>query len=230
MQNTQEQTVPIPEPAAPKAKKKRGRKPGWSQPLTDAEKQRRMRAKRIADGYKPLRVYLREEDIDRAILKFGGTQKAAIEAAALAGLEDYTDTDGQLTLLTAERDNAIKAAKERSNEIAKLRTELKAVHSAEADAAIEMARLSHEMPGILQSIPETGRFGDRCFIRAVYDALPPRWMYLEYTDFQARLLEANRYGLLRLSRADLTPAMDAALVEASETRGFGEAVFHFVEL
>jgi hypothetical protein len=47
--------------------------------------------------------------------------------------------------------------------------------------------------------------------------------------FKDRLIEANRQGLIRLSRADLVEAMDPADVRASETTWLN-AVFHFVEI
>lgn len=46
-------------------------------------------------------------------------------------------------------------------------------------------------------------------------------------EFKARLVEANRDGLLTLSRADLVEVMDPARVTESETH-YLNATFHFV--
>ncbi len=48
-------------------------------------------------------------------------------------------------------------------------------------------------------------------------------------EFKAKLVEAHRSGLLRLSRADLTPAMAPEVVADSEVP-YLNAVFHFVDL
>ena len=50
---------------------------------------------------------------------------------------------------------------------------------------------------------------------------------LDLPAFKQRLVEANREGLLRLSRADLVSAMDPADVRESETR-YLNAEFHFI--
>lgn len=52
---------------------------------------------------------------------------------------------------------------------------------------------------------------------------------LSETEFKAKLVDAHRAGLLRLSRADLTPAMAPEIVAASEVP-YLNAVFHFVDL
>lgn len=52
---------------------------------------------------------------------------------------------------------------------------------------------------------------------------------LSETEFKAKLVDAHRAGLLRLSRADLTPAMTPEIVAASEVP-YLNAVFHFVDL
>jgi hypothetical protein len=51
---------------------------------------------------------------------------------------------------------------------------------------------------------------------------------LDLDSFKAHLLEANRRGLLRLSRADLVSAMPPEDVRESEIPSFGD-VFHFVQ-
>jgi hypothetical protein len=76
-----------------------------------------------------------------------------------------------------------------------------------------------------------GRYGDeRVFIASVWREALDKSIALHETleAFKARLVEANRAGLLRLHRADLVGAMDAALVDESETRHLN-ATFHFIE-
>lgn len=81
---------------------------------------------------------------------------------------------------------------------------------------------------------QTGWFGDpaianKVFISHVYKAYAQR--HPENADgldrFKERLVEANRAGLLRLSRADLVEAMNPDDVRASETLHMN-ASFHFV--
>lgn len=61
------------------------------------------------------------------------------------------------------------------------------------------------------------RFGRKVFISALEPSKTTKQL----------LVEAHREGLLELSRADLTPAFDRGLVEASET-AYLNATFHFV--
>jgi hypothetical protein len=78
----------------------------------------------------------------------------------------------------------------------------------------------------------TGRFGpNKVFINHVWRHLgqEPSVPRLDLDAFKARLVEANRAGLLHLSRADLVEVMDPADVQESETP-YLNAVFHFVLL
>lgn len=81
------------------------------------------------------------------------------------------------------------------------------------------------------SAERQARFGDRkVFISALWRSLRahPAVAPMSEDDFKARLVEANRAGLLTLHRADLVGAMDPREVAASETR-YLNATFHFVE-
>lgn len=73
------------------------------------------------------------------------------------------------------------------------------------------------------------RFGEsKVFISAVFRRFSALTS-MDELEFKRRLVEANRLGQLRLSRADLVDAMDPSLVAASETR-HDNATFHFVRL
>ncbi len=83
----------------------------------------------------------------------------------------------------------------------------------------------------LADAASTGRYGDeRVFIATVWHAAQagPAALHGPLSAFKARLVEANRAGLLRLHRADLVGAMDPKLVRESETQHLN-ATFHFVE-
>lgn len=83
----------------------------------------------------------------------------------------------------------------------------------------------------LADAASSGRYGDeRVFIATVWHAAQagPAALHGPLSAFKARLVEANRAGLLRLHRADLVGAMDPTLVRESETQHLN-ATFHFVE-
>jgi hypothetical protein len=94
--------------------------------------------------------------------------------------------------------------------------------SAFAAAALRAARQA----------PPAGWFGDnKVFIARAWRQLHSQpgapGASLDLPAFKQRLVEANREGLLRLSRADLVSAMDPADVRESETR-YLNAEFHFI--
>lgn len=75
-----------------------------------------------------------------------------------------------------------------------------------------------------------GRFGDhKVFIAHVWEGFrqQPEAAALTRAEFDAHLVEANRQGLLRLSRADLVSGMDPDDVQRSEIR-LPYSSFHFV--
>jgi hypothetical protein len=75
-----------------------------------------------------------------------------------------------------------------------------------------------------------GRFGRfKVFIAPVWDRARAELAPMKEDEFKAKLVEAHRAGLLHLTRADLTPAMPAEVVAASEVP-YLNAVFHFVDL
>jgi hypothetical protein len=77
----------------------------------------------------------------------------------------------------------------------------------------------------------TGHFGpSKIFISHVWQTLQVRGTFPGMTEaeFKSRLVEANREGLLALSRADLVEAMSPDDVRESETH-YLNATFHFLE-
>lgn len=76
------------------------------------------------------------------------------------------------------------------------------------------------------------RFGrSKVFIAPIWERARAQASFesLSEHDFKSKLIDAHRAGLLRLSRADLTPAMSREMVAASEVP-YLNAVFHFVDL
>ena len=79
--------------------------------------------------------------------------------------------------------------------------------------------------------PPDGRFGEnKVFISHIWRQMNhPAGEPLDLSRFKQRLLEANRDGLLQLSRADLVEAMDPVDVRESSTV-YDNATFHFVRI
>ncbi|MEQ8762913.1 MAG: hypothetical protein RL885_03230 [Planctomycetota bacterium] len=76
----------------------------------------------------------------------------------------------------------------------------------------------------------SGRFGhDKVFISHVWKRLQPELGDSSVDEFKRRLAEANRLGLVSLSRADLVQAMNPDDVRESETE-YLNARFHFVRV
>lgn len=91
-----------------------------------------------------------------------------------------------------------------------------------ANTVLKLARIS----------PPADRFHDnKVFIAPLWRASQrePNFPRLSLAEFKGRLIQANREGLLHLSRADLVQAMDPRLVAESETSHL-TATFHFVRL
>ncbi len=92
-------------------------------------------------------------------------------------------------------------------------------------------RLAWHIVDVCKKIGPTGQFGGKYFISYVHESLAvlPEYKGMTLPELSEILIQANRAGLLRLSRADMVDAMDPALVAASEIRD-GLATFHFVEI
>jgi hypothetical protein len=100
---------------------------------------------------------------------------------------------------------------------------------AEAEEPFDLETFAHTVMAAARTCP-TGWFGgNKVFISHVWGQLrdEPRFAPLGLAGFKEKLVEANRAGLLTLSRADLVQLMDPADVAASETT-YLTATFHFV--
>ena len=97
--------------------------------------------------------------------------------------------------------------------------------------ALPLKRWAELVQGLAQRTTN-GRYGEeRVFVAAVWRAAQrgPNELRGSLPDFKARLIAANREGLLRLHRADLVGAMDERMVRESEIEHLN-ASFHFIEI
>jgi hypothetical protein len=102
----------------------------------------------------------------------------------------------------------------------------------ESPAEFDLLAFAETVKALARTSPPGDRFGgNKVFVAAVWRASQrePGFPRLALPEFKARLVEANRDGLLSLSRADLVQAMDPARVAESETH-YLNAVFHFVRI
>ncbi len=100
---------------------------------------------------------------------------------------------------------------------------------AEAPAEFDLTAFANTVQAAARDCP-TGWFGNnKVFISHLWRHLhgEPAFAKLDLPAFKQRLVEANREGLLTLSRADLVQLMDLTDVAESETT-YENAVFHFV--
>ncbi|HUY89507.1 MAG TPA: hypothetical protein VMV10_12300 [Pirellulales bacterium] len=101
-----------------------------------------------------------------------------------------------------------------------------------APAEPNLATFAEQTLNAARRISADRRFGDnKAFISHVWRQLRGEAAFdgLALEAFKQRLVEANREGLVRLSRADLVEAMDPADVEESAT-AYENATFHFIRL
>jgi hypothetical protein len=100
----------------------------------------------------------------------------------------------------------------------------------EPPAEFDLTAFARTVRALARTSPPDDRFHDnKVFIAAIWRASQrePGFPRLSLDQFKTRLIEANRDGLLRLSRADLVQAMEPVRVAESETR-YLNATFHFV--
>ena len=92
----------------------------------------------------------------------------------------------------------------------------------------EFAEVVLKAARVTQSQGGEGCFGrSKVFISAIWNT-GIGWDMTE-SEFKANLVESHRYGFLRLSRADLTPAMDPELVRRSECK-YMSAEWHLMSV
>jgi len=98
-----------------------------------------------------------------------------------------------------------------------------------ADVALPAFATAVRAAAVTAARADSGRLGHKVFISAVWRHLhgDPRFAAMPIDRFKQLLVDANREGLLTLTRADLVTAMDPGEVAASEIRHLG-ATFHFV--
>jgi hypothetical protein len=104
-----------------------------------------------------------------------------------------------------------------------------APESLERDAPLPLDRFAAIVRGLARD-ERSARFGrDKVFISSLWERAREvaELQTLDEASFKARLIDAHRDGLLRLSRADLTSAMSPSMVRDSEVP-YLNAVFHFV--
>lgn len=100
----------------------------------------------------------------------------------------------------------------------------------EPAAEFDLAAFAGTVLALARVRPPADRFHDnKVFIDAVWRASQrePGFPRMGLPEFKARLVDANRAGLLALSRADEVQSMPGELVSASETP-YLNATFHFV--
>jgi hypothetical protein len=79
-----------------------------------------------------------------------------------------------------------------------------------------------------ERIPPEGRYGEKVYVSALYDAVRAIGEDISLPEFKTQLLNAMKRGEIRLTRADLVEAMDKDMLAASEIQD-GPARFNFVE-
>lgn len=141
----------------------------------------------------------------------------------------------------ASRQGALEAKRPRAGTIAAANTAAPARvarvpdRPSSAAAQVDPDRWLHEFAEAVQRgarAPGVARFhDDRAFIGSLWQHLQgkPPIGTITLAEFKARLLLGHRNGQLRLTRADLTSALDPQELQRSEVRHLGMS-FHFVAL
>jgi hypothetical protein len=103
--------------------------------------------------------------------------------------------------------------------------------AAKSEGPLTLERFAREVKAIGREIHGPGRFGrSHVFISSLWDKAQrdPRLARFGEYGFKQELVSAHRAGLLSLSRADLTSAMNPDKVRASEVP-YLNATFHFLD-
>jgi hypothetical protein len=100
-----------------------------------------------------------------------------------------------------------------------------------ATKPLDLKTLADKVKDVAAQVGEEGRFGtNKTFINHVWKQLKddPQFSGLDYDGFKNKLIEANREGLLTLSRADLPQIMDRDNVRDSEINYPPYTTYHFI--
>lgn len=111
-------------------------------------------------------------------------------------------------------------------------TPLDATPADATTATYDLPRFADAVRKLAAASPQASRFGQhKVFISALWQQsqADPSFPRMSLDQFKQQLVEANRQGLLQLSRADLVQVMNPTLVAESETHYLG-CTFHFVSL
>jgi hypothetical protein len=100
-----------------------------------------------------------------------------------------------------------------------------------ADRPVDLEQFARSVIAAARSAP-SGRWGSsKVFVNHVWRQFSSETPAVsDLPTFKSRLLEANRQGLLRLSRADLVIGLPQHDVRESEIATVGNDVFHFVNI
>ena len=153
-------------------------------------------------------------------------RKAAKPVARIAPA--YSITGGWSTFATLEA--AKRAAQESANHLGQqIAVSRDGERVALISPELSLAGFAKLVKAAARSRAVAKFHSDRAYIGSLWEHRGGALAGLDLPHFKARLIEAHRAGLLRLTRADLVGAMPPEEVERSEMSYMG-ATFHFVAL
>lgn len=159
------------------------------------------------------------------------TAEHVIQRLALGQTASRKPTSAQITSALAA--SAVGSTKATAAELraAAIRQWLLAPPNVGCSADDDIKHFAGQVIEAARRCPPAGRFGEnKVFISHIWRQMNhPAREPLDLSRFKQRLLEANRDGLLQLSRADLVEAMDPVDVRESSTV-YDNATFHFVRI
>lgn len=159
------------------------------------------------------------------------TAENVIQRLAFGQTASKKTTATQMT--TALAASAVGSTKMTSADLraAAIRQWLLAPPNAGRDTDDDIKQFAEHVIDAARRCPPAARFGEnKVFISHVWRQMNhPTAHHVDLSRFKQRLLEANRDGLLQLSRADLVEAMDPVDVRESSTV-YDNATFHFVRI
>lgn len=180
-----------------------------------------------------LQSEVKPADIDKQFVALDFGLRNASDKLPLAAIRAWASGDGVEPPAHAPRTHTTPthAAATHTAPTNAAPTHATATHTAPAAAAhaFNLADFAARAVRVARGLPD-GRFGDdKVFISRAWRAWQSGGQSpsLDLPAFKQHLIEANRAGLLKLSRADLVAAMDPADVRESETH-YLNAQFHFI--